>query len=253
LYAIFLDKVSIFMSDDTRLALAKKLVTALEQDNSQEAEQLLDDLTSLKQTQLFKEIGKLTRHLHDTLSMFTADSNLAVFTEQEIPDTQERLRYVISVTEQAANQTLAAVETILPITQDLNAQANKLAAKWEIFLMRKMPYAEFMALSGELTQHFQGSTAALAEIQSGLTTILMAQGYQDITGQIITKVIKFVHELEESLVNLIREVGGKKTGSREPVAKVALPGPVVPGVDDKLSDSASSQDEVDDLLSSLGF
>jgi chemotaxis protein CheZ len=240
------------MSDDMRLDLAKKLVVALEESDAGAAEQLLDDIAGLHQTQLFKEVGKLTRQLHDTMTNFAADSKIASITEYDIPDAKERLKYVISMTEQAANQTLTVVETILPVSEQLNAQANQLAEKWERFLGREMPFGEFKELSGELTQHFKASTEALADMQNGLTEILLAQGFQDITGQIIRKVIDLVQDLEESLVCLIRVTGGKST-SAQAFNEMDMPGPVVPGVDDKLGDVANNQDDVDDLLSSLGF
>jgi chemotaxis protein CheZ len=240
------------MSDDMRLDLARKLVVAIEKSDVDAANQLLDEIAGLHQTQLFKEVGKLTRQLHDTMSNFSVDSKITCLTEHDIPDAKDRLKYVISMTEQAANQTLTVVEDILPISQQLNSQANHLAEKWERFLGREMPFGEFKELSGELTSHFKESTEALEYMQNGLTEILLAQSFQDITGQIIRKVIDLVQDLEESMVSLVRVTGSKQNPIQSVVA-IELPGPVVPGVDDKLGDVASNQDDVDDLLSSLGF
>ena len=89
-------------------------------------------------------------------------------------------------------------------------------------------------------------------VQSGLNDILMAQGFQDITGQIIKRVIDLVHDLESSMVELIRISGGKG-GEPKHTHELELPGPMVPGIDDKAGDVAANQDDVDDLLSSLGF
>jgi chemotaxis protein CheZ len=46
---------------------------------------------------------------------------------------------------------------------------------------------------------------------------------------------------------------GKGTHDETTHSHPELPGPVVPGVDDKEGDVATSQVDVDDLLSSLGF
>ena len=107
-------------------------------------------------------------------------------------------------------------------------------------------------MSHEITDYFGETVHSFELMQKGLNDILMAQGFQDITGQVIRRVIKLVEELESNLVDLIRISGGMTETSKKTV-KPDLPGPVVPGVDDKSDDIANSQDDVDDLLSSLGF
>ena len=240
------------MSEDL-LKLAKDLVAALEKGDQVVADGLLDELAGLRETQLFKEIGRLTRQLHDTMVSFSVDAKIAAMTEHDIPDAKERLHYVISMTEQAADQTLTAVEDLLPVSQTLNGQIENLASKWGRFLDREMPLAEFKAMSVEITEHFKQSKGDLERIQAGLNDILMAQGFQDITGQIIRRVIELVQELEASMVKLISISGRKMTGGESAQQDHELPGPVVPGVDDREGGVATSQVDVDDLLSSLGF
>lgn len=236
------------------LTSAKELVAALENGDEAAADSILDQIAGLRETQLFQEIGRLTRQLHDTMVSFAVDSKIAEMAEHDIPDAKERLHYVITMTEQAADQTLTVVENLLPISQELNDQADRLAAKWGRFLDREMPFDEFKAMSTEIAQHFQQSKGALEQVQSGLNDILMAQGFQDITGQIIRRVIDLVQELEISMVKLISISSRRITVSEPSVAgHTELPGPVVPGVDDKAGDVATSQVDVDDLLSSLGF
>jgi len=240
------------MTNDSRLALAKDLVIALEQGNEVTADKLLDEMAGLRESQLFQEVGRLTRQLHDTMVGFTMDSKITAMTEQDIPDAKERLHYVITMTEQAANLTLEAVETALPISKELNEQVEQLSAKWGRFLDREMPFAEFKNMSTEITQHFKESKGSLQQLQGGLNDILMAQGFQDITGQIIKRVIDLVQNLETSMVELIR-LSGSGNKPSQAISDPVLPGPIVPGVDDKANDVAASQDDVDDLLSSLGF
>ena len=240
------------MSNDIRLSLARDLVKALEQGNESIADGLLDEIAGLRESQLFQEVGRLTRQLHDTMAGFSIDSKITAMTKKDIPDAKERLQYVITMTEQAANQTLSAVEGLLPVSKELNEQAELLSGKWERFLDREMPFAEFKDMSAEITKHFHQSKGSLQHVQQGLNEILMAQGFQDITGQIIKRVIELVHDLEISMVGLINISGGKgieSKGSSEP----ELPGPVVPGLDDKEHGVVANQDDVDDLLSSMGF
>ncbi|MFW5443671.1 MAG: protein phosphatase CheZ [Methylococcaceae bacterium] len=240
------------MTNDIRLALAKDLVAALEQGNESVADSLLDEIAGVRESQLFQEVGRLTRQLHDTMAGFTVDSKITAMTENDIPDAKERLQYVIQMTEESANKTLNAVENLLPVSKELNEQAKHLSEKWERFLDREMPFAEFKSMSSEITKHFKESKVSLILVQDGLNEILMAQGFQDITGQIIKRVIDLVQDLETSMVELIKLSGGKVAESKA-VTHPELPGPVVPGIDDTEGDVAASQDDVDDLLSSLGF
>jgi chemotaxis protein CheZ len=237
---------------DVRLTLAKDLVIAIESGDEKVVDELLCELAGVRETMLFQEVGRLTRQLHNTMANFSVDSKLSEMTEKDIPDAKERLSYVIATTEQAANQTLTVVEELMPLSRELNEQSHKLAENWGRFLLREMPYQEFKGMSQEITDYFNYSVASLETMQNGLNDVLLAQGFQDITGQIIRRVIELVQDLEGSMVELIRISGGK--ARKEVIAKEPkLPGPVVPGVDDTTGDVASSQDEVDDLLSSLGF
>ena len=241
------------MTDHDRLGLAREWLTALEQGDDARADRLLDEIAGIRETQLFHEVGRLTRQLHDTMRSFSLDSRISELTEHDIPDAKERLHYVISMTEQAANQTLTAVEDLCPKAQELNQQVLKLSGNWERFLVRKMPYQEFKGMSHEISGFFNDTQTTLDTIQSSLNEILLAQGFQDITGQIIRRVIALFEDLETSMVELIR-LSGSYPQSVGSTPRQDLPGPVVPGIDDKTAgEVANSQDDVDDLLSSLGF
>jgi chemotaxis protein CheZ len=118
-----------------------------------------------------------------------------------------------------------------------------------------MTTQEFRDLCRELDVFFSEVSGGARTLNGYLSEVLMAQDFQDLTGQIIRRVITLVQDLEVSLVDLIRLSGPPAAGRREADYKtskvVALSGPVVPGVDH--GDSVQGQDEVDALLSSLGF
>ncbi|HYE36799.1 protein phosphatase CheZ [Methylocaldum sp.] len=239
-------------SADGRIEQARALLAALEQGDDELADRILDEIGRVRETLMFQEVGKLTRQLHDTLANFSLDEKIADLTEKEIPDAKERLNYVITMTEQAANTTLNAVESILPFAESLHEQSNELGVRWQRFRQREMPYEEFKSLTQDLADYFDVSAGHLQTIQGSLTEVLMAQGFQDLTGQIIRRVIKLVQDLEHSMVDLIRISGRrfKASGESVPEAKSQPLGPAVPGVD---KDTVHSQDDVDSLLSSLGF
>jgi len=240
-------------NQEAQLLLAKNLVEALENSDEVKADKILDEIAGLRESTLFQEVGRLTRQLHDAMSNFSVDAKIAELTATDIPDAKERLHYVITMTEQAANNTLGVVEDLLPISNDLNDKAIELSDKWDRFLAKDMPFQEFKAMSTDITAYFSQTKSDLSSVQTGLTDILMAQSFQDITGQIIKRVITLVEDLEESMVALVSLSGGSEKSVVKPAKELELPGPVVPGVDDKSNDVAKKQDDVDDLLSSLGF
>ncbi len=247
------------VEDDESLAQARQLVVELEAGNSDQASFLLDELARRRDSGLFQELGKLTRELHDALNGFQLDSKISTLAEHEIPDAKERLNYVITMTEQAAHRTLNAVEESLPIAEELQTRADDLHDKWTRFRRKDMDVNEFRALVPEIDSFLDLTSGHAAKLNSSLSDVLMAQDFQDITGQIIRRVINLVKDVEDNLVGLIRISGQRmappektavKSGSLSEELSRGI-GPQVPGVDH--ADVVNGQDDVDDLLSSLGF
>ena len=237
------------MDNEKRLQQAKALVTELEAGNESEAGRIIESLTYRQGNELFLELGRLTRELHEAINGFVSDSRIAELAEREIPDASERLNYVISMTEQSANTSLNAVEASLPLAEELGQKAGALSLDWSRFRDRKLPLEEFRVLSHELGDFLQTVSDHSGELHGKLSEVLMAQDFQDLTGQIIRQVIKLIHDVEGKLVQLVRISGAHLPENKGDSAK--LEGPVVPGVDQ--GDVVSGQDDVDDLLSSLGF
>ncbi|MDJ0741223.1 MAG: protein phosphatase CheZ [Gammaproteobacteria bacterium] len=239
---------------EIRLALARTLVSHLESGDHDGALSVVAELAGFRDSMLFQEVGRLTRELHDSINGFVMDAQLADIAKHEMPNAAERLRYVIATTEQAANVTLGAVEDSLPLADSLRKDAQHLGDQWAKFNSRQLTVDDFRALSAELSRFLEATQANTVELHDKLSEVLLAQGYQDITGQIIRKVIDLVNDVEGKLVELVRLSGGRiktdETDARES-SGTAAQGPVVPGVD--TGDLVNGQDDVDDLLSSLGF
>lgn len=244
------------MSDEQYLELARDLVQKLEAGESEKAGEVLEELTKLRESSLFQEVGKLTRELHDALSNFQVDASVVELTETEIPDAKERLNHVITMTEEAANKTLGIVEQTLPLSEQLESRAVELKGQWDRFRNREMKVEEFRGLSVEIEEFLSWSSENATRIHGGLSEVMMAQDFQDLTGQIIRRVIKLVQDVELSLVDLIR-ISGRRIQPTEQKQqteddRIKAEGPAIEGVDDT-SGVCAGQDEVDDLLSSLGF
>jgi len=237
---------------------ARALVAELESGNTNAAENLIDELGRMREQNLFRELGKMTRQLHDALNSFAVDSRMVSLAESDIPDAKARLNHVIDMTEESANRTLTAVEGTLPIAEQLQEQASTLHEKWGRFCNKDMRVTEFRDMSKEIDDFLGLTKGQAGQIHSNLSEVMMAQGFQDLTGQIIRRVITLVQEVEDNLVELIRLSGGARVergeGAKEPRQEADVMrgvGPQVPGVD--AGGAVSDQDEVDDLLSSLGF
>lgn len=240
---------------------ARALVAYLEADQISEANALFDDIVAARQEgqtvvddSLFDEIGKLTRELHTALNDFQLDPRLADLAKEDIPDATARLSYVIDMTEQAANRTMDAVEASLPVTDKLIDSISGLQGNWHQVLSDRVPLAQFTATCHQ-TDEFLGTSLSEAEqLRAKLTEVLMAQDFQDLTGQVIRRVIDLVKEVEDNLISLLKVFGEPvKVSTIDPKEKaIKAEGPIMEAHHER-DDVVSGQDDVDDLLSSLGF
>lgn len=246
-----------------QLNLARQLVACLEAGNEEEAATVIRQLRIPYERELFEELGKLTRDLHDALNSFRGDSRLQELTRDEIPDAKERLNYVVTMTEEATHRTLNAIDEAMPIAESLHCRSRELTESWNRFRQRELSIDEFRVFARALDRFFVASGTETERLRALMSEIMMAQDFQDLTGQIIRRVIRLVHEVEENLVGLIRlssarmEQPGKtiaQSPTKSPDAKDNMGhGPIVPHTQDAVADVVSGQDDVDALLSSLGF
>lgn len=237
---------------DQRLAQAEELLSLYRSGQMGEGEAFLKGMgVGGVAFELFQEIGRLTRELHDSIHAVMEDEQLVKLAHKEIPDATERLAHVIDMTEQAANTTLSAVEAGIPKVEHLQTQAQQLQAEWQRFRLRQMTFEEFKALVPHLSEFFNNAETDTQEINRHMTSIMMAQDFQDLTGQIIRRVIGLVRDVESKLVEIIRMSGTKIPEVRFSAdTSTKAVGPATPSVDKA---AVTNQDDVDDLLSSLGF
>jgi chemotaxis protein CheZ len=241
---------------------AKKLVMLLEKGDNQGAQELLECTGGQSSVELFAEVGKLTRQLHDSLNNFQLDPRIVNMANEDIPDAQTRLTYVIEATEEAANKTMDLVDSCMPIAEKLHDGIVYVMPEWNKLIARDLQLGEFNTLVKEVDSFLKVGSNESAKLTGLLTEVLMAQGYQDLTGQVIRRVIELVKEVEDNLVYMLTMFGGvepkdgaevaeKPNKSENEADKVKAEGPILDA--DSREDVASDQDDVDDLLSSLGF
>ena len=200
---------------------------------------------------MFERLGGIVRLLHDSLRELGYDKALTEASSQ-IVDAQDRLEYVASLTEQAANKVLNTLDEGMPAQDLLQKQSKDMEARWSDLFEGKLSLDEFKALAGDSRAFAAQVNAATEAERARLLEIMMAQDFQDITGQLIKKVVKITQTVESELAQLLRDnappdIKEKLAKKEQPAAPVQLmQGPSVP-------DTALNQDNVDDLLADLGF
>lgn len=198
--------------------------------------------------QMLSRIGQLTRMMHDSLRELGYDRALADAADA-IPDARERLAYVAEMTEKAATRTLAASEAAKPLQERLGADAASLAEDWDRVFANRLSVDEFRDLAAR-TRSFLREVPAQADATGRhLLEIMMAQDFQDLTGQVIKRMTEMTHTVEKQLLQLLIEHA--PPARREQLAAAGLAGPVIGAKG--TGAVVTSQQQVDELLESLGF
>jgi len=205
--------------------------------------QELDTLVRRRELTLFGELRKLTSDLQAALDRFRLDPRLLTLAEKEVPDARHRLDHVLKLTDEAAHRTMDLVEKSAPLADRTAREAADIVELWKRFRSRTIAVEDFqrMVARGDMDQ-----------VRSNLSEVLLAQGFQDLSGQIIRGVMKLVSELEIALADLIR-LSNAGQRSMKPLSEDTRRGfgPAIPGVDN--GPAVSGQQDVDALLSGLGM
>jgi chemotaxis protein CheZ len=175
----------------------------------------------------------------------------------------DKLAYVIEMTDKAANRTMDLAEEAMPLNTENLEGAALLQKQWGKFLRKELKPNEFRDLTKNIDNYFSQTQVNSKKISSNLSDVLMAQDFQDLTGQVILRVTKLITEVEARLVDLVAMAGEvdritgiyhKTSNHNENLQEyskyIKAEGPQT---DTSLEGVVDGQDDVDDLLSSLGF
>ncbi|HCI13409.1 MAG: protein phosphatase CheZ [Gallionellales bacterium GWA2_60_142] len=226
-------------------SLFDSIVAAHTAESGEEAAAPAVDVTGDK---VLNQIGHMTRTLHNTLRELGLNKEIEK-AASTIPDARDRLNYVATLTEKAAERVLNATDAAQPIVDKMGGESARLAGQWQMLFDKKLDVEQFKSLVMQTQAFLNDVPNQTKATNAHLMEIMMAQDFQDLTGQVIKKIIEVTKTMEQQLVTLLLE-------SAPPEVKAEfdtglLNGPVINAAG--RSDVVTSQDQVDDLLESLGF
>ena len=214
----------------------KALLASLEAGENDKAASQLDELTQVRESELYQQVSLLTENLHQTLDGLS-DQDLLLQTKHDLPDAAERLDYVILTTEEASNKTLELAERSMNIVASIEDELEVL-----------LPQESMTKISGKFS-----------DLGTELQNIMLAQSFQDLTGQVLNRVALIISSLEQGLLHLIDQSSHDydaipaRDSTADESREAEMKG-IGPNVTSKSKqDSAQSQDDVDDLLADLGI
>ncbi len=199
------------------------------------------------QDEVLSRIGHMTRALHDSLRGLGLDK-LIEKAASEIPDARDRLDYVAHLSERAAKRVLDATDAASPLQDAIETRSAELTSAWQALLAQDGE-ADWRALAARTVAALEESRAGAVATRAQLMDIMMAQDFQDLTGQVIGRITNIAQNLEKQLVQVLIDFAPSEI--KRELDNGLLNGPQIKPEGN--SEVVADQGQVDDLLDSLGF
>ena len=222
------------------------------------------DVSDIASDRILARIGQLTRTLRDSMRELGIDKHVERAAEA-VPDARDRLKYIANMTEQAAEKVLSSIEVAKPLQEQLQQDAAVLDARWEQWYAAPIEREEVRALMNDTRTFLRGVPEVTTATNQQLLEIMLAQDFQDLTGQVIKKITEVVYLIEQQLLGvLIENIALERREQFAATAAALAAEPSSTGSPENLlngpqinpegkADVMQDQGEVDDLLASLGF
>lgn len=246
---------------------AQELVSVLNEGKLSDAMEIIQELHEFRHQTFFSEVGHLTRGLHEAIKSFSTELGSSLEIDdgspaQEDADAADRLNYVIEMTEKNAHDTMDRVDKALSLVDKLDSQSERFKDLLSLVGQLEKEHDSLNGVYDRTCAVKEESEQTIGILREELTDIVVSQSYQDITGQLIRRVINLVTNVETHLVGLMEmaaqverlsgveilsDTDDQQTNKKNPIQAEG------PQINKESADVVSNQDEVDDLLSSLGF
>jgi chemotaxis protein CheZ len=208
---------------------------------------------------ILARIAQLTRALHDTMRELGLDKQIEEAVKA-VPDARDRLRYVSTLSEQAAERVLTAIDETKPLQERMQSEANQLDSRWAQWYEAPIERQAVGTLLTDTRAFLASVSESAATTNSRLLDIMMAQDFQDLTGQVIKKIIEVIHLIEQQLLTvLVENIAPERReqfAASAPTLTAHDPDSLMNGPQispEGKADIVQDQAQVDDLLASLGF
>ncbi|HGU9816764.1 protein phosphatase CheZ [Enterobacter chuandaensis] len=200
-------------------------------------------------TEIFVRIGQLTRLLRDSMANLGLEQAIMEVADA-FPNTRDRLNYVVGKTSQAADRALTSVEVARPLQEGLSDSATALSARWDAWFEHPQPLEDARELVKATRAFLHDVPAVTQQTNRQLTEIMMAQDFQDLTGQVLQSLMHVIETVEKELISVLVENMNERDVIAETGDAHLKNGPQI---DARAEGIVASQEQVDDLLESLGF
>jgi len=220
------------------------------------------DHDEIATVRILARIGHVTRTLRDSMRELGLDKHVERAAEA-VPDARDRLRYVANMTEQAAERVLSAIEQAKPMQEQLERDARALGARWASWYDAPLGRDDARALMDETRRFLDGVPQVTSATSHQLLEIMLAQDFQDLTGQVIKKIMDVVYLIEQQLLGvLVENIAPEQreqfaaSAAHLKEAEAGSPESLMNGpqiAPEGKADVMQDQGQVDDLLASLGF
>lgn len=207
-----------------------------------------DSVERAVQDEVLTRVGQMTRMLHENLRGLGFDTLIAK-AAHDIPDARDRLDYVAKMTEQAAQRVLTATETATPLQEKIEAGAAGITQEWQSLMAQPFSEQQYRAMAQRTIAYLDDTRSSASATKQELLDIMMAQDFQDLTGQVIKKVTELAQGIEQQLIQLLVDYAPPEV--RKEATSSLLNGPQINPEGN--ADVVATQAQVDDLLDSLGF
>jgi chemotaxis protein CheZ len=207
-----------------------------------------NELHGMNSGKVINQLGQMARTLHDTLRELGLNKEIEK-AASSIPDARDRLNYVATLTQQAAERVLNATEAAQPLVENMEMEAHRLAGQWQLLFDRQLDVEKFKTLVMQNQAFLETVPKQTKATNAYLMEIMMAQDFQDLTGQVIKKIIELTQQMEQQLLSLLLE--NAPLSVKAEFDSGLLNGPVINP--HGRTNVVTNQDQVDDLLESLGF
>lgn len=200
--------------------------------------------------EVLSRVGHMTRALHENLRGLGLDK-LIEKAASDIPDARDRLDYVAHLSEQAAKKVLDATDAAGPLQDAIETSSTDLKAGWQALLdapATEATDAQWRALAQRTIAGLDESRAGAVATRSELMSIMMAQDFQDLTGQVIGRITSIAQNLEKQLVQVLIDFAPSEI--KRELDNGLMNGPQIKPTGTEV---VANQGQVDDLLDSLGF